>query len=165
MKKKEETVKLGLGIFCSVCILTMVYLLTNAEPGDMLASLEKVEKNVNVVFTKDEVIEQVIVEPYDVVNFENIKINGTTVSDYKIKFDNTSGRVDYTFYIENKSKNDAVLEEYNLPAPVCKGFLEDCEKVLSRLTYTIRYEDGSELTAGDTFKAKIDNPKKITPFQ
>ena len=74
MNKKEETVKLGLGIFCSVCILTMVYLLTNAEPGDMLASLEKVEKNVNVVFTKDEVIEQVIVEPYDVVNFENIKI-------------------------------------------------------------------------------------------
>lgn len=154
MKKREERIKLSLGIFCSVCILTLVYLTTNAEPGDLLTNLEKVEKNVNVSFVKDAEINQVFVEPYDVVKFENISFYGTTVNDYEVKFDNKTGKVDYTFYIENKSNNDAVLKEYKLPYPLCKGFAEDCDKVLQGIEYKIKYDDGSELRAGDVFKAK-----------
>ena len=36
MSTKEEKIKVGLGIFCSVCILTMVFLLTNTNPEELL---------------------------------------------------------------------------------------------------------------------------------
>ena len=74
--------------------------------------------------------------------------------DYEVTFDNKSGEVKYTFYIENKSNRNAVLQEYELPHPVCQGFQEDCEKVLLGLDYKIKYEYGAELKAGDVFKAK-----------
>ena len=38
MSTKEEKIKVGLGIFCSVCILTMVFLLTNTNPEELLTS-------------------------------------------------------------------------------------------------------------------------------
>lgn len=154
MSKNEEKVKLGLGMFCSVCILTMVFLITNGDQKEMLTSLHKEEKTVNVVFSKSEERNQVLVEPYDIVDFENIGINGTSVEDFEVTFDNKSGVIDYTFYIENKSLTDAVLEEYELPNPICKGFQEDCEKVLDDITYRIKYESGSNLKAGDVFKAR-----------
>lgn len=154
MKKRDEYVKLSLGIFCSVCILTMVFLVTNGDPDDLITSLDQIEKTVNVVFTKDQERNQIMVEPYDVADFQNISINKTKVNDYEITFDNKSGKIDYTFYIENKSNHDAVLEEYKLPNPVCQGFQEDCEKVLLGIEYKIRYEYGAELKAGDIFKAK-----------
>lgn len=154
MNKKEENVKLGLGMFCSVCILTMVFLITNGNPDDLMTSLDVVEKVPQVEFAKDPERNQVLVEPYDVINFQNITLNGTTVEDYEITFDNVSGYVEYTFYIKNKSNFDVVLEDYKLPQPVCVGFNEDCEKVLLNLTYQLKYEYGSELRAGDVFKAK-----------
>ena len=153
MKKRDEYVKLSLGIFCSVCILTMVFLVTNGNPDDLMTSMNELDNTVNVVFAKDPERNQIMVEPYDIVNFENITIDGTKVNDYEITFDNKSGKVDYTFYIENKSSHDAVLQEYKLPNPVCQGFQEDCEKVLLGLDYSIKYEYGASLKAGDIFKA------------
>lgn len=154
MKKRDEYVKLSLGIFCSVCILTMVFLISNGNPDDLMTSIERLDKSVNVVFTKDPERNQIMVEPYDIVYFENITIDGTKVNDYEITFDNKSGKVDYTFYIENKSNHDAVLQDYKLPHPVCQGFQEDCEKVLLGLDYRIKYEYGADLKSGDVFKAQ-----------
>lgn len=154
MKKREEYVKLSLGIFCSVCILTMVFLISNGNPEELLTSMDRVDKTVNVVFSKVPERNQILVEPFDVSAFENITIENSTVNDYEITFDNKSGKVEYTFYIENKSNYDAVLEDYKLPNPVCQGFQEDCEKVLMGLDYKIKYEYGAELKAGDVFKAR-----------
>ncbi len=162
MNKKEERVKLGLGIFCSVCILTMTYILFNSNPEELLTDLNQVEKNVNVVFSKDEEINQIIVEPYSVIDFENIIVEKNTVKDYTITFDNKTGYVDYIFYIENKSPRTAVLEEYELPTPVCKGFQEDCEKALLNLSYQLRYEDDSPVTAGDIIGGRSKQKVKLT---
>ena len=163
MSKKEERIKLGLGMFCSVCILTMGYLLLiNGNTTDLLTDFNQVDKVVNVIFSKDEEINQVIVEPYDVVNFENIAIEDTTVNDYEVTFGNYSGYIDYTFYIENKSSKIAVLKDFELPNPVCKGFQEDCEKVLIALDYKLKYEDGSEVQTGDTINGREKKKVKLT---
>lgn len=151
MEKKEEKIKLYLGIFVSVCILTMVFLITNTNPEELLTNLDKLEKNVHVEFINEK--DNAQVKPYNVLFFENIELNNTTVEDYEVIFDNKSGAVYYTFNIKNKSSNDAVLEEYKLPNPICKGFQEDCEKVLLNLNYLIKYESGNELKANDILKA------------
>ena len=62
MKKRDEYVKLSLGIFCSVCILTMVFLISNGNPDDLMTSIERLDKSVNVVFTKDPERNQIMVE-------------------------------------------------------------------------------------------------------
>ena len=53
MKKRDEYVKLSLGIFCSVCILTMVFLVTNGNPDDLMTSMNELDNTVNVVFAKN----------------------------------------------------------------------------------------------------------------
>lgn len=154
MNNKIEKAKIGLGMFCSVCILTMFYLITTGNPEELITSMNETDKSVNVVFSKDEERNQVLVCPDKVVEFENITIEKTTVQDYEVTFDNHSGIVEYTFYVENKSARDAVLQEYKLPNPVCKGFQEDCEKVLVGLNYTLLYEDGAPLQAGDIIRGR-----------
>ena len=154
MKSNIERVKVGLGIFCSVCILTMMFLVTNTNPEELTTNLKEVDRQVNVVFEKDMETDQILVEPFDMEKFENITIDKLTVKDYKVTFGNRDGIISYTFYLKNKSYKDAVLQEYKLPRPVCKGFLEDCEKVLLGLNYRITYEDGAPLQAGDILRAR-----------
>ena len=125
MKSNIERVKGGLGIFCSVCILTMMFLVTNTNPEELTTNLK-----------------------------ETLTIDKLTVKDYKVTFGNRDGIISYTFYLKNKSYKDAVLQEYKLPSPVCKGFVEDCEKVLLGLNYRITYEDGAPLQAGDILRAR-----------
>lgn len=155
--KKEENRVLVLGIFCSVCILTMAFLLTNGDTTNLTTSLKEIKPEVNVEITKDEEINQILVDPINMIAFENIQTNKTTVKDYEVTFSNESGKIEYTFYLENKSSTDTIVEPYTLPKPVCKGFQEDCEKVLVNLTYELKYEDNSNVVAGDVIKA---NEKK-----
>lgn len=154
MKSNIERVKVGLGIFCSVCILTMMFLVTNTNPEELTTNLKEVDRQVNVVFEKDMETDQILVEPFDMEKFENITIDKLTVKDYEVTFGNRDGIISYTFYLKNKSYKDAVLQEYKLPSPVCKGFVEDCEKVLLGLNYRITYEDGAPLQAGDILRAR-----------
>lgn len=154
MKSNIERVKAGLGIFCSVCILTMMFLVTNTNPEELTTNLKEVDRQVNVVFEKDMETDQILVEPFDMEKFENITIDKLTVKDYEVTFGNRDGIISYTFYLKNKSYKDAVLQEYKLPSPVCKGFVEDCEKVLLGLNYRITYEDGAPLQAGDILRAR-----------
>ena len=154
MKSNIERVKAGLGIFCSVCILTMMFLVTNTNPEELTTNLKEVDRQVNVVFEKDMETDQILVEPFDMEKFENITIDKLTVKDYEVTFGNRDGIISYTFYLKNKSYKDAVLQEYKLPRPVCKGFVEDCEKVLLGLNYRITYEDGAPLQAGDILRAR-----------
>ena len=154
MKSNIERVKVGLGIFCSVCILTMMFLVTNTNPEELTTNLKEVDRQVNVVFEKDMETDQILVEPFDMEKFENITIDKLTVKDYEVAFGNRDGIISYTFYLKNKSYKDAVLQEYKLPSPVCKGFVEDCEKVLLGLNYRITYEDGAPLQAGDILRAR-----------
>lgn len=154
MKSNIERVKVGLGIFCSVCILTMMFLVTNTNPEELTTNLKEVDREVNVVFEKDMETDQILVEPFDMEKFENITIDKLTVKDYEVTFGNRDGIISYTFYLKNKSYKDAVLQEYKLPSPVCKGFVEDCEKVLLGLNYRITYEDGAPLQAGDILRAR-----------
>ena len=142
MSTKEEKIKVGLGIFCSVCILTMVFLLTNTNPEELLTSFERIEKTAHVEFSGVKGRGQVLYVP------ENV------LEDYKVKFNNESGKVEYTFAINNKSNSPAVIEEYALPNPVCHGFHEDCVKVLSGLKYKLEYEYGGELRAGDIIEGR-----------
>ena len=154
MKSNIERVKVGLGIFCSVCILTMMFLVTNTNPEELTTNIKEVDRQVNVVFEKDIETDQILVEPFDMEKFENITIDKLTVKDYEVTFGNRDGIISYTFYLKNKSYKDAVLQEYKLPSPVCQGFVEDCEKVLLGLNYRITYEDGAPLQAGDILRAR-----------
>lgn len=154
MSTKEEKIKVGLGIFCSVCILTMVFLLTNTNPEELLTSFERIEKTAHVEFSGVKGRGQVLYVPENVLYSRNISVHDTTVEDYKVKFNNESGKVEYTFAINNKSNSPAVIEEYALPNPVCHGFHEDCVKVLSGLKYKLEYEYGGELRAGDIIEGR-----------
>lgn len=154
MSTKEEKIKVGLGIFCSVCILTMVFLLTNTNPEELLTSFERIEKTAHVEFSGVKGRGQVLYVPENVLYSRNILVHDTTVEDYKVKFNNESGKVEYTFAINNKSNSPAVIEEYALPNPVCHGFHEDCVKVLSGLKYKLEYEYGGELRVGDIIEGR-----------
>lgn len=155
MKKSN---KIGAIIFCLLGIFALINIIGDYNVTVLSTSINDSNKNyeekeLNVTFERDRDINQIIVEAYDVEKFENITIDNTTVFDYEITFNNRSSKVEYTFYIENHSSNDAVLQDYVLPNPVCKGFQDDCEKYLQGMTYRLMYESGAPLVGGDVIKA------------
>ena len=150
--------KIGALIFCLLGVFTLMSIIGDYNVTVLSTSINDAnenyeEKELNVTFEKDKENNQVIVEAYDVEKFENITIDNTTVFDYEITFNNRNSKVDYTFYIENNSSNDAILQDYELPNPVCKGFHDECEKYLQGLTYRLMYESGAPLVGGDVIKA------------
>lgn len=155
MKRSNQ---IGALIFCLLGVFTLMSIIGDYNVTVLSTSINDAnenyeEKELNVTFEKDKENNQVIVEAYDVEKFENITIDNTTVFDYEITFNNRNSKVDYTFYIENNSSNDAILQDYELPNPACKGFHDECEKYLQGLTYRLMYESGAPLVGGDVIKA------------
>lgn len=155
--KKEITVKVI--VFCTIGFLALMLVIRTSNLQDLATSVNEVnnkeinefsnKKIANVKFSTDEDFNQVKAIAYNLLKYENLVIDNTAILDYEITFNNKSGKVDYIFYIENLSEVDAVLGNFELPNPMCKGFLEDCEKYLEGLTYKLTYEDGRPVTTGD----------------
>lgn len=155
MKKSKQ---ISVIIFSILGLFTIMSLIGNYNVTVISTSIKDVikkneDKGINVVFLNENGSDQVLVESDNVVSFENIVIDDTTVFDYEVTFNNISSKINYVFYIENKSDIDAVLQDYELPNPVCIGFFEDCEKYLQGMTYKIMFESGNTLTAGDVINA------------
>ena len=149
-----------------LCTLGFMVLVTTVNPNSVLrlatnmnnANTEKsgeasAKKKANVIFSTEEETNIVSANADNVLLYDDVTLVDTTVFDYEVVFNNESGKVDYTFYIRNDSDVDAVLQNFEMPSPVCQGFLEDCEKYLDGLSYTLMHESGILLAPGDVIKA------------
>ena len=91
------------------------------------------------------------------VSTPTIKQNGTELSDYRVYFYKNNDSITYTFKVANDGNFDAKLTSINIPTPTCTktlaGVNSDATTTCSNLTYTLKYDDGTNLQLNDTLDA------------
>ena len=74
---------------------------------------------------------------------------GTVLTDYTVTFQKSKDSVTYQFKIVNDSDFSAELTSLVKSIPKCKGSSsEDKEQICNHLEYSVKNEDGTELTTG-----------------
>lgn len=78
----------------------------------------------------------------------------TTIGDYSVSLTNPGDTVTYKFDVVNEGTFDAKVSSVTIPTPSCTGAGEtatvDGTNVCNNITYTLTYEDGSNVKIDDT---------------
>lgn len=99
------------------------------------------------------------------VTAPTINTNDTKISEYDVTLTTPGDSVTYNFDVVNEGTFNAKISSLTIPTPVCTGNGEnattDASNVCKYLTYTLTYDDDTEvaiddtLTAGETKKLKL----------
>lgn len=78
----------------------------------------------------------------------------TKIGDYSVSLTNPGDTVTYKFDVVNEGTFDAKISSVNIPTPSCTGTGEtavvDGNNVCSNITYTLTYDDGTNVQENDT---------------
>ncbi len=78
----------------------------------------------------------------------------TKIGDYSVSLTNPGDTVTYKFDVVNEGSFDAKVSSITIPTPVCTGAGEtaiaDGNNVCSNITYTLTYDDGTDVEMDDT---------------
>lgn len=86
-----------------------------------------------------------------------INTNDTNIGDYSVTLTTPGDSISYNFDVANNGTFDAEVTAITIPTPTCTGnganAETDATNVCANLSYTLTYEDGSEIKVGDAINA------------
>lgn len=142
-----------ISIFGILCMMVVLHVGLDSNKVKIPVD-QKEEVLWDIVFSKDEETNEVIVEYTNNVEFDIPQLFDTIVNDFNITFNKPNEKITYTFYIENKSEFDGYLLQYNKPKIACQNNNDLCVANLDKITYKFLYENGEEVKQNDIIKSK-----------
>ena len=92
--------------------------------------------------------------------------SGLSISDFNLSLTTPGDYIEYTFHVINEGDYDATLSDLDKDGVVCtaNGSTSDPEavKVCNKLEYTLKYDNGSTVTEGDTLLSKETKTMVLT---
>ena len=151
MKKKEDRGTLIMvcgALLVSVITLTIAYaVLSTTLKIKGTAKINSATWNVNITAGDD-------FTTYGRAKFGYPTIKSTTISDMKVELYQPGDGVKFPFTVRNDGSLDAKLKEINKGTISCSSTNPvNAQKVCDNITYTIKYDDRSEILEGDEIKS------------
>ena len=138
-------------IFGILCILVVLHAGFNVNKEKTQL---KEEILWDVVFAKDEEMNEIIVDYTNNVKYDMPQLFDSIVNDFDLIFNKSNEKIIYTFYIENKSEHDGYILQYKKPKVSCLNDNDLCISNLDKIKYSFVYDDGVEIKQNDIIKAK-----------
>ena len=135
-------------LLVSVITLTIAYaVLSTTLKIKGTAKINSATWNVNITAGDD-------FTTYGRAKFGYPTIKSTTISDMKFELYQPGDGVKFPFTIRNDGSLDGKLKEVKKGTISCSSTNNyNAQKVCENITYTIKYEDGSEILEGDVIKS------------
>ena len=151
MKKKEDRgtlIMVCVALLVSVITLTIAYaVLSTTLKIKGTAKINSATWNVNITAGDD-------FTTYGRAKFGYPTIKSTTISDMKVELYQPGDGVKFPFTVRNDGSLDGKLKEVKKGTISCSSTNNyNAQKVCENITYTIKYEDGSEILEGDVIKS------------
>ncbi len=151
MKNKEDRSSLFMAcgaLLVSVITLTIAYaVLSTTLTIKGSAKINSATWNINITAGDD-------FTTYGSAKFGYPTIESTTISGMKVDFYQPGDGVRFPFTVRNDGSLDGKLKEVKKGTISCSSTNNyNAQKVCENITYTIKYEDGSEILEGDVIKS------------
>lgn len=151
MKTKEDRSSLLMAccaLLVSVITLTIAYaVLSTTLTIKGSAKINSATWNINITAGKD-------FTTYGKAKFGYPTIKSTTISDMKVDIYQPGDGVKFPFTVRNDGSLDGKLKEINKGTISCSSAnMTNAQKVCENISYTIKYEDGSEILEEDVIKS------------
>ena len=151
MKNKEDRSSLFMAcgaLLVSVITLTIAYaVLSTTLTIKGSAKINSATWNINITAGND-------FTTYGSAKFGYPTIESTTISGMKVDFYQPGDGVRFPFTVRNDGSLDGKLKEVKKGTISCSSTNNyNAQKVCENITYTIKYEDGSEILQGDVIKS------------
>lgn len=151
MKTKEDRSSLLMAcgaLLVSVITLTIAYaVLSTTLTIKGSAKINSATWNINITAGND-------FTTYGSAKFGYPTIESTTISGMKVDFYQPGDGVRFPFTVRNDGSLDGKLKEVKKGTISCSSTNNyNAQKVCENITYTIKYEDGSEILEGDVIKS------------
>ena len=151
MKNKEDRSSLFMAcgaLLVSVITLTIAYaVLSTTLTIKGSAKINSATWNINITAGND-------FTTYGSAKFGYPTIESTTISGMKVDFYQPGDGVRFPFTVRNDGSLDGKLKEVKKGTISCSSTNNyNAQKVCENITYTIKYEDGSEILEGDVIKS------------
>ena len=151
MKNKEDRSSLFMAcgaLLVSVITLTIAYaVLSTTLTIKGSAKINSATWNINITAGND-------FTTYGSAKFGYPTIESTTISGMKVDFYQPGDGVRFPFTVRNDGSLDGKLKEVKKGTISCSSMNNyNAQKVCENITYTIKYEDGSEILEGDVIKS------------
>lgn len=151
MKTKEDRSSLLMAcgaLLVSVITLTIAYaVLSTTLTIKGSAKINSATWNINITAGED-------FTTYGNAKFGYPTIKSTTISDMKVDLYQPGDGVKFPFTVRNDGSLDGKLKEISKGTISCSSTnMTNAQKVCENISYTIKYEDGSEILEGDVIKS------------
>lgn len=151
MKTKEDRSSLLMAcgaLLVSVITLTIAYaVLSTTLTIKGSAKINSATWNINITAGED-------FTTYGNAKFGYPTIKSTTISDMKVDLYQPGDGVKFPFTVRNDGSLDGKLKEVKKGTISCSSTNNyNAQKVCENITYTIKYEDGSEILEGDVINS------------